>query len=80
MYIVICVFVYLFVFGFRFLQGEQKVWSVDQNRGDRWVLKYATILSKKPYKVKCVCNNYSRTSIIQTFGSGPNFFMNINKL
>ncbi|KAL9984449.1 hypothetical protein ACROYT_G006741 [Oculina patagonica] len=29
---------------------EKVVWSVNRNRGDRWVLKYATIFSKRPYR------------------------------
>lgn len=31
--------------------GEKLVWSVNENRGNRWVLKYATIISKKPYRI-----------------------------
>jgi len=29
---------------------EKVVWSVNRNRGDRWVLKYATIYSMRPYR------------------------------
>lgn len=30
---------------------EKVVWSVNKNRGDRWVLKYVTIFSKSPYRI-----------------------------
>lgn len=31
--------------------GENVAWSVNKNRGNRWVLKYVTIFSKRPYRI-----------------------------
>ena len=47
------------------------VWSVNRNRGDRWVLKYATIFSKRPYRVSGVVLyilrvNVKRFNLLQT--------------
>ncbi|KAK2572947.1 A disintegrin and metalloproteinase with thrombospondin motifs 2, partial [Acropora cervicornis] len=37
--------------GITLLVGENVAWSVNKNRGNRWVLKYVTIFSKRPYRI-----------------------------